>query len=130
MVVSKCVRCGDSSGVSFLIVLIVIMSLLVELEALAFFIILLMSQIVGKGNVNLVFFFGIRYCSICSGVILLFVVNLDLILWILLIKLLLAILVISLSLVITLLLHLINLGNYCLSELVISLTFCHIFLSV
>ena len=102
ILVSKCVRCGESRGVSFFTTFIVIMSLPTELEALAFFIILLMSLIVGSGSVNLVFFLGIKYCSICKGVMLLFVVNFDLMLYILSVKWLFSMFVICLSLVMTL----------------------------
>ena len=97
------------------------MSLPTELEALAFFIILLMSLIVGSGSVNLVFFLGIKYCSICKGVMLLFVVNFDLMLCILSVKWLFAMLVICFSLVITLFLYVISLGGDCF------LCICHIF---
>ena len=60
ILVSKCVRCGESRGVSFFTTFIVIMSLPVEIVALDFFIILAISSHLGGCNLKVVVYFGIR----------------------------------------------------------------------
>ena len=95
IVVIKCVKCGENMGVIFLITLIVIISLLVELDALTFLIMLLKSFIVGIGSLKVDFVLGIKYSNNSIGVTVLLVVNLFLILLILSMKCLFATLVIS-----------------------------------